>query len=37
MGYYRLEEDAAGLTEADRLVQEVGVLDVFAEMTGAKP
>ena len=35
--YYRLGEDAAGLTEADHLVQEVGVLDVFAEMTGAKP
>jgi len=32
--YHRLEEDAAGLTEADYLVLEVGVLDVFSEMTG---
>jgi hypothetical protein len=35
--YHRLEEDAAGLTEAEHLVQEVGVLDIFAEMTGDQP
>ena len=32
--YHRLEEDAAGLADAEFLALEVGVLDVFAEMTG---
>jgi hypothetical protein len=34
--YYRLEEDARMLTEAEHLVLDVGVLDVFSEMTGTK-
>jgi len=32
--YYRLEEDAMMLTDAEHLVWDVGVLDVFSEMTG---
>ena len=33
--YYRLEEDARMLMSADRLVLEVGMLDVFAQLTGS--
>jgi hypothetical protein len=34
--YYRLEEDARMLTDAEHLVLDVGVLDIFSEMTGTK-
>jgi hypothetical protein len=35
--YYRLEEDARALTQGKRLALEVGVLDIFSELTGAIP
>lgn len=33
--YYRLEEDAQSMTESDRMVLDVGVLDIFSELTGS--